>query len=189
VQSFLRRTNNIKGSPHQTSQIVRVGQFLQDHQKVQFHFTPAYSAWLKQIEFWFAKIQRDIIGRGVFTSVADQARKLCRYIRAYEKQARPFRWTYTNPQRRIHTNSITGAAHQRPWKPRSLCRDTESENSGLFQKVSATNHLMIPSSGRGIGRNGKSCRNPNSASLFVVMNASHCSTTSPVAPSRMYFFG
>ena len=40
---------------------------------------------------WFAKIQRDIIDRGVFTSVPDLARKLRRYIRAYEKQARPFR--------------------------------------------------------------------------------------------------
>jgi hypothetical protein len=105
-----------------------VGQFLQDHQKVQFHFTPAYSAWLKQIEFWFAKIQRDIIGRGVFTSVADQARKLCRYIRAYEKQARPFRWTYTNPQRRIYTNSITGAAHQATLEaPVSLPRHRKRE--------------------------------------------------------------
>ena len=48
----------------------------------------------------------------VFTSVADLARTLRRYIRAYEKQARPFRWAYTNPQRRIHTNSITGTAHR-----------------------------------------------------------------------------
>ena len=88
-----------------------VEQFLQDHPKVQFHFTPTYSSWLNQVELWFAKIQRDIIDRGVFTSVADLGRKLRRYIRAYEKQARPFRWTYTNPQRRIHTNSITGTAH------------------------------------------------------------------------------
>ena len=54
------------------------------------------SSWLNLVELWFAKIQRDIIGRGVFTSVADLGRKLRRYIRAYEKQARPSRWTYTN---------------------------------------------------------------------------------------------
>jgi transposase len=88
-------------SAHKTK---AVQQFLQDHPKVQFHFTPTYSSWLNQVELWFAKIQRDIIDRGVFTSVADLARKLRRYIRAYEKQARPFRWTYTNPQRRIRTN-------------------------------------------------------------------------------------
>src|SRR5271156_6768209 len=95
-------------SAHKTK---AVEQFLQDHPKVRFHFTPTYSSWLNQVELWFAKIQRDIIDRGVFTSVADLGRKLRRYIRAYEKQARPFRWTYTNPQRRIHTNSITGTAH------------------------------------------------------------------------------
>jgi len=88
-----------------------VEQFLHDHPKVRFHFTPTYSSWLNQVELWFAKIQRDIIDSGVFTSVADLGRKLRRHIRAYEKQARPFRWTYTNPQRRIHTNSITGTAH------------------------------------------------------------------------------
>src|SRR5207244_8162066 len=31
----------------------------------------------------------------VFTSVADLARKLRKYIRAYAQAARPFRWTYT----------------------------------------------------------------------------------------------
>ena len=59
----------------------------------------------------FAKIQRDVIDRGVFTSVHDLARKLRRYIRAYEKSARPFRWTYTDPQRRIKANVLTGTAH------------------------------------------------------------------------------
>jgi hypothetical protein len=95
-------------SAHKTK---AVEQFLQENPKVRFHFTPTYSSWLNQVELWFAKIQRDIIDRGVFTSVADLARKLRRYICAYEKQARPFRWTYTHPQRRIHTNAITGTAH------------------------------------------------------------------------------
>lgn len=88
-------------SAHKTK---AVEQFLQHNPRVRFHFTPTYSSWLNQVELWFAKIQRDVIDRGVFTSVADLARKLRRYIRAYEKQARPFRWTYTDPQRRIHTN-------------------------------------------------------------------------------------
>jgi transposase/Trp operon repressor len=95
-------------SAHKTK---AVEQFLQNHPRVHFHFTPTYSSWLNQVELWFAKIQRDVIDRGVFTSVADLARKLRRYIRAYEKQARPFRWTYTDPQRRIRTNQITGTAH------------------------------------------------------------------------------
>ena len=65
------------------------------------------SSWLNQVEIWFAKIERDVISRGVFTSVADLRRKLLRYIRAYAKRARPFRWTYTDPKRRIVTERIT----------------------------------------------------------------------------------
>ena len=54
-----------------------------------FHYTPTYSSWLNQVELWFAKIQRDVIRRGVFTSVADLGKKLRRYIRAYSKSAKP----------------------------------------------------------------------------------------------------
>jgi tetratricopeptide (TPR) repeat protein len=39
------------------------------------------------VEIWFSKIERDVIARGVFTSVADLARKLRKYIRAYGKAA------------------------------------------------------------------------------------------------------
>jgi hypothetical protein len=56
---------------------------------------------LNQIEIWFAKIQHDVIARGVFSSVADLARKLRKYIRAYALSAKPFRWTYTDTRRRI----------------------------------------------------------------------------------------
>jgi len=95
-------------SAHKTK---AVEQFLEQNPRVCFHFTPTYSSWLNQVELWFAKIQRDVIDRGVFTSVADLARKLRRYVHAYGKSARPFRWTYTDPHRHIRTNQITGTAH------------------------------------------------------------------------------
>ena len=38
-----------------------------------------------EVELWFAKIERDVVSRGVFTSVKDLARKLMRYIRQYHK--------------------------------------------------------------------------------------------------------
>jgi hypothetical protein len=69
--------------------------------KVRFHFPPTYSSWLNQVEIWFSKIERDVIARGVFTSVADLARKLRKYIHTYSKSAKPFRWTYTDAVRRI----------------------------------------------------------------------------------------
>ena len=95
-------------SAHKTA---AVEQFLAQHPKVRFHFTPTYSSWLNQVELWFAKIERDVIARGVFTSVGDLRRKLMRYIRAYAKRARPIRWTYTDPKRRITAKRITGTAH------------------------------------------------------------------------------
>jgi hypothetical protein len=44
------------------------------------------------VEIWFSKIERDVIARAVCTSVADLARKLLKYIRAYGKTAKAFRW-------------------------------------------------------------------------------------------------
>jgi transposase len=95
-------------SAHKTKDVER---FLAEHPQVRFHFTPTYSSWLNQVELWFAKIQRDVIARGVFTSVADLGKKLRKYIRAYSKSAKPFRWTYTDPTRRIRPNKITGTAY------------------------------------------------------------------------------
>src|SRR5437879_6996169 len=80
-------------SAHKTK---AVEEFLQENPKVRFHFTPTYSSWHNQVELWCAQIQRDVIARGVFTSVADLARKLRKYIRAYANSAKPFRWTYTD---------------------------------------------------------------------------------------------
>ena len=51
------------------------------------------------------------IARGVFTSVADLGKKLRKYIPAYSKSARPFRWTYTDPSRRIRPNKIAGTSY------------------------------------------------------------------------------
>ena len=85
-----------------------------DHPKVRFHFTPTYSSWLNQIELWFATIQRDLLARGVFTSLADLSRKIRKYIRAYAKVARPFRWSHSDPSRRIVANPMSGTAYQSP---------------------------------------------------------------------------
>jgi transposase len=95
-------------SAHKTKEVQL---FLAEHPQVRFHFTPTYSSWLHQVELWFAKIQRDVIRRGVFTSVADLGRKLRRYIRLYSKSAKPFCWTYTDPSRRIRPNKIAGTAY------------------------------------------------------------------------------
>jgi len=90
-------------SAHKTK---AVAEFLASHPKVHMHFTPTYSSWLNQVELWFAKIERDVIARGVFTSLADLKRKLMRYIRRYNEQPKPVKWKYFDPTRRITPASI-----------------------------------------------------------------------------------
>jgi transposase len=85
-------------STHKTQQ---VQSFLALHPHVRLHFTPTYSSWLNQVELWFSKIERDIIARGIFTSVSDLARKIRKYIAHYNRRAKPFRWSYADPTRRI----------------------------------------------------------------------------------------
>src|SRR5450631_3689411 len=90
-------------SAHKTGQ---VDDFLDRHPKVHLHFTPTYSSWLNQIELWFAKIERDVIARGVFTSLADLRRKLMKYIRHYNKVPKTVKWRYFDPTRRITPSSV-----------------------------------------------------------------------------------
>lgn len=85
-------------SAHKTQ---KVRTFLVAHPTVHLHYTPTYSSWLNQVELWFSKIERDVIARGIFTSVTDLRRKLMRYITQYNKTATPFRWAYADPTKRI----------------------------------------------------------------------------------------
>lgn len=79
--------------------------FLAEHRRVHIHYTPTYSSWLNQVENWFARIQRDVITRGIFTSPKDLDKKLMRYIRQYNKDPKPLKWKYADPSRRITANS------------------------------------------------------------------------------------
>ena len=90
-------------SAHKTAQ---VDAFLEAHPTVHMHFTPTYSSWLNQVELWFGKIERDVIARGVFTSVTDLKRKLMRYIRQYNKAPKPVKWKYFDPTRRMASSPM-----------------------------------------------------------------------------------
>jgi transposase len=95
-------------SAHKTAS---VREFLEQNPRVRFHFTPTYSSWLNQVEIWFAKIERDVIARGIFTSVPDLARKLRRYINAYSANAKPIQWKYSDVSRRVRSNELTATGH------------------------------------------------------------------------------
>lgn len=87
----------------------KVNLFLEQNPNVHMHFTPTYSSWLNQVEMWFAKIERDVIARGVFTSVPDLKRKLMRYIHIYNKFPRTVRWKYSDVSNRIASRSVVTA--------------------------------------------------------------------------------
>lgn len=88
-----------------------VAAWLATHPRVTMHFTPTYSSWLNQVELWFAKIERDMIARGIFTSTADLRRKLMQYIRAHNKTCQPIQWSYSNIKHRITAPRTSVTSH------------------------------------------------------------------------------
>ncbi len=101
------RQIHIIADNHSAHKSKRVAQFLAESPNIHLHFTPTYSSWLNQVEIWFSRIERQVIARGVFTSVADLSRKLMRFIRHYNQTARPIKWTYSNPSRRILPDTVS----------------------------------------------------------------------------------
>ena len=53
------------------------------------------------------KVEREVIARGIFTSLKDVAGKLRRYINAYSANAKPIQWKYSDPTRRILSNVVS----------------------------------------------------------------------------------
>ena len=88
-----------------------VRDWLAAHPTVHFHFTPTYSSWLNQIELWFGRIEREMLARGIFTSVADLRHKLLQYIRLYNQTCKPIAWAYNDPSRRIRAIRTSDAVH------------------------------------------------------------------------------
>jgi transposase len=95
-------------SAHKTA---GVKTWLERHPNVQLHYTPTYSSWLNQVEIWLGMITRDCIRRGVFKSVPDLVAKIMAYIRLYNRNAQPFRWTYRSPKKRIRVSPISDTRH------------------------------------------------------------------------------
>ena len=85
-------------SAHKTQ---AVKDWLATHPRVTMHDTPTYSSWLNQVENRFARIARDCIARGIFTSTTDLTRKLLRYITLHNKTCQPFAWRYRDLTRRM----------------------------------------------------------------------------------------
>lgn len=77
---------------HKTSEVKA---WLADNPRIAVHFTPTSASWLNLVEVWFGVIQRQALGRGVFTSVSDLTTKIRAFINGWNTRATPFVWTKT----------------------------------------------------------------------------------------------
>lgn len=79
-------------STHKTEE---VDDWLQEHPRWRFQFTPTHASWLNQIEIFFSILQRRVIRNGVFDSESDLAEQMLAFVEHYNLTAKPFNWTYT----------------------------------------------------------------------------------------------
>lgn len=96
-----------------------VNEWLAAHPRVTMQDTPTYGRWLNQVERWFARLERDCIARGIFTSTAEITRTLLRYIELYNETYRSFVWRYCDPTRRMPATRKSPTAHS--LLPGSVC--------------------------------------------------------------------
>ena len=68
----------------------KVLDWLADHPRWVFHFTPKSASWINAVEGFFSILTRRRIRRGVFKSVADLQDAIARYIREHNKTSKPF---------------------------------------------------------------------------------------------------
>lgn len=80
-----------------TRDVNEVQTWLKKHKNVIFHFTPTHASWLNQIELWFSILQRQLLKRGDFKNTKDLGNKIMRFIKEYNKKAKPFAWCYGEP--------------------------------------------------------------------------------------------
>jgi transposase len=71
----------------------KVLEWLADHPRWVFHFTPTSASWLNAVENFFSVITRQRIRRGVFKSVVELQDAIRRYIKEHNEDAKPFVWT------------------------------------------------------------------------------------------------
>ncbi len=71
-------------------------EFLHDtSHRIRFVYTPKHSSWMNQIEIWFGIINRLLLKRKSYISVAELEASILRFVDQYNLTAHPFKWTYS----------------------------------------------------------------------------------------------
>ena len=63
--------------------------------RVVFHFTPTGASWMNQIEVWNGIITRKLIRCGTFRSVRALNREIEAFVKNWNSDCKPFKWTAT----------------------------------------------------------------------------------------------
>jgi len=72
-----------------------VRNWLKRHPRFVLHFVPTSSSWLNLVERWFGHLDDKAIRRGVFRSVEDLKASIDAFLKAWNKDPKPFVWTAT----------------------------------------------------------------------------------------------
>ncbi len=68
-------------------------EWLTEHPRVTFHYTPTHASWLNLIECFFSILTKQGLQQSVHRSVKELERFLKEYIAHYNKRCGPFTWT------------------------------------------------------------------------------------------------
>ena len=104
-QEFIRFLNDIEAhvakrkvihaivDNYATHKHPKVRQWLAQHPRWTFHFTPTSASWLNAVEGFFAKLTNRRLKRGVFRSVAELQAAIERFLAETNADPKPFVWT------------------------------------------------------------------------------------------------
>lgn len=70
-----------------------VKQWLEDHPRVHFHYTPTSASWLNQVEGWFGILGKQSLFLTDFRSKKALCDHLRAYLRSWNRNPTPFEWT------------------------------------------------------------------------------------------------
>ena len=74
---------------------------------MQLYWLPVNASWLDQIEIWFSLLQRKLLQPNHFTSLDELQQAIADFIRHYNQNAKPLKWSYTveKLEQKLGTNS------------------------------------------------------------------------------------
>jgi transposase len=71
----------------------KVLEWIENHPRFVFHFTPTSASWLNAVESFFAKLTKKRLKRGVFRSLQELKDAIHRFLEDTNANPKPFTWT------------------------------------------------------------------------------------------------